>query len=139
MSVYSCKPQMMNRSLPRFASTGQHPGSRNVPLTSLISAFIFPPLSPKSLNSMEPDHCSEQKSGSVHVLHVQQDINPPYGCLEGTNVTNNSTNLTRIWLKSPSRQISHLISSHPSTNHNFSSIFTRSLIIQLLAGWKMEQ
>ncbi len=82
MSVNNCAPQMMNMRLPLSASTGQRPGSRNIPLNSLISAFIF------------PDDCSEQSPGCMHVLHVQQNMNPPRGCLAGTDATNNCMNPT---------------------------------------------
>lgn len=43
MSVHNGAPQKMNTRLWQSASNGQRPGSRNSPLTSLISAFIFPP------------------------------------------------------------------------------------------------
>lgn len=43
VSVKNSTPQVMNMGLPQAASTGQCTGSRHVPLTSLISAFIFPP------------------------------------------------------------------------------------------------
>lgn len=94
MSVKNSIPQVMNMGLPQAASTGQCTGSRHVPLTSLISAFIFPPFP----SSMEPDDCSKQYIAiQFHtLLHVQH---PPG--LAVAHITNNYINLTgHIWLKS---------------------------------------
>lgn len=121
-SLHSCTPQMMNLCLPRSASPGRCPGSRNVPVTSLISAFIFPPRSlslqtPPLPCSVEPDDCLEQSSGSMHVLHVWWNINPPGWCLAGTDVPNNWT----IWVKSISSP------SEPQPGRLFASALHRPL------------
>lgn len=70
---------------------------------------------------------------SIHVLHVQQNINPPCGCLAGAVVANNSTNLTgQFGWNLPSGKTSLI---YPRLNHNF-SLVACSLISELLAQWK---
>lgn len=106
MSVKNCTPQMLNVCLPQCVSTGQCPGSKKCTVHFINLRFrLSTSLSPNSLSSMERDDRSGQSSGSIHVLHVQQNINLSRRCLAGTDVPNQP-----IWLKStPWKNMPHLI------------------------------
>lgn len=118
MSVHNCVSQMMNVCFPPPASTGLHISSRTTPLTSLISTFIFPPPSLQIHSAaIEPDDCSGQWSGLMHVLHIQQNINSHSQMSGGDRHNKQPTTLAEIYPteKHPS--------SHPCLNQNFSSTF----------------
>lgn len=72
---------------PPLLPFGKHPGSLNTPLTSLISAFIFPPLYLRNRSiAWSQTIAPGQSSGSIHMPHAQRNINHPRGRLVGTDV-----------------------------------------------------